>query len=76
MYQWAVSLEDGEESGDDLPDPPACNAPAPKSPAEGEEGAEEEGEENEEEGEEGGALAEAWSGDDEDLVTSTVKVRG
>lgn len=74
MYQWAISIEDGEESGDDLPDPPACNAPAPKPPAGGEEGAEED-EDNDEEGEEGGVLAEAWSGDDEDLVESTVKVR-
>ena len=73
MYQWGVALDDGEESGEDLPDPPACNAPAPKTPAGGEDGAEEEEEDNEEEGEEGGAAAEAWSGDDEDLVERTVK---
>lgn len=36
VYQWTVALEDGEESGEDMPDTPACNAPQPKPAAEGE----------------------------------------
>lgn len=70
VYQWAVALEDGEESGEELPDPPACNAPPPKPPAGGggEDGEEEEEADggDEEDGERPAAAA--WSGDDEDLV--------
>lgn len=71
-----MALEEGEESGDEMPDPPACNAPAPKAPANDEDGDGEE-EDNEGDGEEGDEpVAEAWSGDDEDLIESTGKVRG
>ncbi|CAM9107723.1 unnamed protein product, partial [Hapterophycus canaliculatus] len=78
VYQWAVALEDGEESGEELPDPPACNAPAPKPSAggEGEDGEEEEEADggDEEDGERPAAAA--WSGDDEDLVGHTSAKRG
>lgn len=74
MYQWAVALEEGEESGEELPDPPACNAPAPKPQADGEDGEGEE-EDNEGDGEDGEqANAEAWSGDNEDFIESAGKV--
>lgn len=74
VYQWTVALEDGEESGEDLPDPPACNAPAPKAPAGGEDGEDEEEADggDDEEGEQPAAAA--WSGDDEDLIESAAKV--
>lgn len=74
MYQWGVALEEGEESGEELPDPPACNAPAPKAAADGDEGEDEE-DENEGEGDEGNKRGtEAWSGEDEDLIDSAEKV--
>lgn len=75
MYQWTVALEEGEESGEDLPDAPACNAPQPKAPAGGEDGEEEEEPDggDDEDGEQPAAAA--WSGDDEDLVDNAARVR-
>lgn len=75
VYQWAVALEEGEESGEELPDPPACNAPPPKAPAGGEDGEEDEEADagEDEEGEQPAAAA--WSGDDEDLVENAAHVR-
>lgn len=68
-----MALEEGEESGEELPDPPACNAPLPKKPDGGEgEGDEEENEGDDEEGDE--PKAEAWSGDDQDFVDVVGKV--
>lgn len=73
VYQWAVSLDEGEESGDEEPDPPACNAPSSKPLAEVEDREndddEREGDEDEEQ-----PTAQAWSGDDEDLIDSVGKV--
>lgn len=73
VYQWAVALEEGEESGEELPDPPACNAPVPKKASGGEDDEEEEadGGDEDEEGEQ--VAAAAWSGDDEDLVGNAPK---
>lgn len=75
VYQWAVALEEGEESGEELPDPPACNAPPPKALAGGEDGEEEEEADggDDEDGEQPAAAA--WSGDDEDLIENATHVR-
>lgn len=75
MYQWTVALEEGEESAEDLPDPPACNAPMPKPRAGGEEadGEEEDNGEEDDDGER--AKADVWSGDNEDIVQKQDKVR-
>ena len=73
MYQWAVELDEGMESGEEEPDPPACNAPAPKPPVIGEDGGDND-EENEDDEEADQPTAEAWSGDDEDLIDSSTKV--
>lgn len=73
VYQWALSLDEGEESGDEEPDPPACNAPPSKPLADAEDREndddEREGDEDEEQ-----PTAKAWSGDDEDLIDSAGKV--
>lgn len=74
VYQWAVALEEGEESGEDLPDPPACNAPAPKAPAGGEDGEDDEDADGGDNDEGEPPAAAAWSGDDEDLMESAAKV--
>lgn len=70
-----MALEEGEESGEDLPDPPACNAPGPKAPAGGEAGEDEEEADGGEDEEGEQPVAAAWSGDDEDLVENAAKVR-
>lgn len=55
-----------------MPDPPPCNAPAPKAAAGGDG---EEGGEGGDADEPGGApKAEGWSGDDEDLLDAAGKV--
>lgn len=73
VYQWAVALEEGEESGEELPDPPACNAPVPKKASGGEDDEEEEGDGGDEDEEGEQVAAAAWSGDDEDLVGNAPK---
>ncbi|CAM9399079.1 unnamed protein product [Ascophyllum nodosum] len=73
VYQWAVELDEGMESGEEEPDPPACNAPAPKPPVIREGGGDND-EENEDDEDADQPTAEAWSGDDEDLIDSSTKV--
>ncbi|CAM9415834.1 unnamed protein product, partial [Ectocarpus fasciculatus] len=76
VYQWAVGLEEGEESGEELPDPPACNAPVPKKASGGEDDEEEEADGGDDDEEGGQVAAAAWSGDDEDLVGNAPKEPG
>ncbi|CAM9284992.1 unnamed protein product, partial [Choristocarpus tenellus] len=71
VYQWTVSIDDGEESGEDFPDPAPANAPLPKKSPEGEEGEEEE---EDGEDEEDGPKVEPWSGEDEDLIEGSQEV--
>lgn len=68
-----MSLDEGEESGDEEPDPPACNAPPSKPPADVEDREDDDDEREGNEDEEQPTVG-AWSGDDEDLIDSAGKV--